>query len=262
VTRAGRTGSPSPTAQGRGPDAPAQARFGADRVAVSSVAMEGARNYFRWQYEAIRSHIGERVLEAGCGESGFTEMLLGRRCVVSVDVDATVIENARRKFGAHAEWHGVVGDFTSSEVARALAEHRFDSVAALNVVEHIRDDAGALRVLRSLLPAGGTAAVLVPAHRVLYGTMDEAAGHFKRYSRRELVAAMRAAGFRVDDAFYFNAVGAVGWWVNGRVRKTRQEETVSQVRFFDAVVVPVARRVERRVRPPFGISVIALGTAV
>jgi SAM-dependent methyltransferase len=234
---------------------------GTDRTAVSSGAMAGARNYFRWQYDAIRSHLGERVLEAGCGESGFTEMLLGRPCVVSVDVDPTVIDSARRKFGAHPEWHGIAGDFTAPDVVRAVRGYACDSVAALNVVEHIEDDAGALRVLRGLLPAGGTAAVLVPAHQSLYGTMDEAAGHFRRYSRDVLVRAMRDAGFRVDDAFYFNAAGALGWWVNGRVLRTRQEETVSQVRVFDTVVVPIARRFEKRVRPPFGISVIALGTA-
>jgi hypothetical protein len=68
---------------------------------------------------------------------------------------------------------------------------------------------------------------------------------------------MRQAGFRIEQAFYFNLVGMVGWWVNARLRNIPRIP-LAQVRYFDAVV-PVLR-LEELLPLPFGQSVIAVGT--
>ena len=51
-----------------------------------------------------------------------------------------------------------------------------------NVLEHIEDDAAAVRRFRSVLPEGGRLVILVPALPALYGSIDEAIGHFRRYT--------------------------------------------------------------------------------
>ncbi|TFH24582.1 MAG: class I SAM-dependent methyltransferase [Myxococcales bacterium] len=238
--------------------------FGADAAAVSSVAMEGATNYFRWQLEVMSSHIGPRVLEIGCGVGEFTRVLLGRERVVSVDLKSDMIEHVRERMAGHAEWYGLVADVTDPSLADQAEVHRCTSVTAINVIEHIEDDEAILAAIRRLLPTGGTAAVLVPAHAALYGTLDEAAGHYRRYTKSEIARKVEAAGFRVDRTMYFNAVGAIGWYVNYRILRIRSvnEGTKAQVGVFDKLIVPVARMAERFVEPPFGISAVCLATAV
>jgi hypothetical protein len=55
---------------------------------------------------------------------------------------------------------------------------------------------------------------------------------------------------------YINALGALGWWANGRLR--RQETPSSgQLRLFNRIV-PVIKRVERAMPMPFGISLLAV----
>lgn len=225
--------------------------------------MEGAENYYRWQFEIMASHLGQRVIEIGCGVGEFTRLLLGREKVVSVDIEPATIEYARRRFQDAPNWEGVVADADDEQLPSLLAPYRCDSVAALNVIEHIEDDRRALRMLRRLLPVGGTAVVLVPAHQWLYGSFDAQVGHYRRYAREELVAKMQEAGFDVYRAIYFNMIGALGWYVNYRILRlgSVSRSTVPQVQLFDRYVVPAARRLERVLSPGFGLSIIGLGTA-
>ncbi len=230
---------------------------------VASTAMEGAENYYRWQLELVGTHVTARVIEIGCGVGEFTRLLLGRDKVVSIDRDPVVIDYVRARLGAPPEWEGVVADACDETLPDRLAGHACDSVIALNVVEHLADDRRALRIMRALLPCGGKAVVLVPAHQWLYGTFDEEAGHYRRYTRDDLAAKVQAAGFDVDAALYFNTIGVIGWFVNYRLLRIRTVTggTTTQIRLFDRWVVPVARRIERVIPPGFGLSAICLATA-
>lgn len=239
------------------------ATLDAAEAVVSSAAMEGAARYFRWQLDVLGDHLGPRVLEVGCGAGGFTRALLGRERVVSVDSNPRMIERLRGLLGDRQEWRGMVADLTDPGFPEAARAHGCDSIAALNVLEHIEDDERALAALHAALPTGGTAAVLVPAHDWLYSRFDADAGHFRRYTRGELEEKLVRAGFAVDGIRYFNMVGAIGWlcvYRLGGVRGARGT-TRGLVEFFDRFLVPVARGLERLATPPFGISVVGLATA-
>jgi hypothetical protein len=54
-----------------------------------------------------------------------------------------------------------------------------------------------LQALRTQLRPGGSLVLTVPAHMVLWSDYDTAAGHRRRYSRRELVTRLASAGFCV-----------------------------------------------------------------
>src|SRR6185503_9569666 len=84
-----------------------------------------------------------------------------------------------------------------------LAAERLDTVVCSNVLEHIEDDCGSLDAIRALLQPAGRLALLVPALRVLYGTMDEGLGHVRRYTPGELSQKLGRAGFRLLRLEYF-----------------------------------------------------------
>jgi len=224
--------------------------------------MKDASNYYRWQRDVLASHLGQRVLEIGCGVGGFTHALLGRERVVSVDLSSEMLEALGRSLASQPEWTGIVADVTGESFAELVAPHRCNSITALNVIEHIEDDLAALATLREILPRGGTAAVLVPANRWLYSSFDAAVGHHRRYTRASLQEKLRRAGFRVDRTLYFNAIGAIGWYLNYRLLGIDHVNrgTTTQIGLFDRYIVPTAQRLERLVPPPFGLSVIGLAT--
>ena len=91
--------------------------------------------------------------------------------------------------------------------ARALPfEGTIDAIGAYDVLEHIDDDAAALRSLHRALRPGGIAVLSVPQHRWLWSRQDVAAHHVRRYARGELEARLRDAGFGVAWSGSFNAV--------------------------------------------------------
>jgi SAM-dependent methyltransferase len=220
--------------------------------------MTAAPRYNRWQFERVARFLGRRVLEIGAGIGNISTFIVdGRReCVVLTDTDEYYRNRLRRRFAEHPEV--IVEDLTLPTDA---AEERFrryavDTVVALNVVEHIRDDVGAIRTMGELVQDGGRVVVLVPALPELYGSLDEALGHERRYSPRILTDVFRRAGLTLENVSWFNPVGAVGWWVNSRIRRASRIP-VGQLRVFDSMV-PILR-VGDRVPLPFGQSLIAVG---
>jgi len=71
----------------------------------------------------------------------------------------------------------------------------FDVVGAFDVLEHIADDETVLRAMHRALCPGGGVLITVPQHPALWSAQDEHAGHRRRYTKKELVAKLRAAGF-------------------------------------------------------------------
>jgi hypothetical protein len=106
-----------------------------------------------------------------------------------------------------------------------------------------------------MLQPGGRLVLLVPAHRALYGTIDEAIGHHRRYERADLVRLLGESGLQVESDIHVNATSMLGWFLNGRVFK-RQSVPGVQARLANRLV-PLYR-LERRFNLPVGLSVIAV----
>ena len=232
--------------------------LGSDGVMVADLeVMAGANNYRNWMYKRMEPYIGQRILEVGAGIGNFTELLLDRELVVASDKHQMCVDYLQRRLGAQLKGAPVRMDLAAPP-EHALHEYGFDTVICINVLEHVEDDAKALAFMRSVLVPGGRTILLVPAFQFLYGTIDRAIEHYRRYTRKDLLPRMREAGFGVETAFYMNVIGMAGWFWNNRVRKIK-EENAAQIQVFDKFIAPWAERVERSLRPPFGLSLIAIG---
>ena len=218
--------------------------------------MDHAKRYFEWQFAMAEEHLGRRVLEVGCGLGNFTQHLVSRDCVVGVDVEPLCIENHQKRFAGRPNVTSVCMDVLSRDFP-GLKRYEPTSIACLNVLEHVKDDELALAHMSAVLPRGGTAVLIVPAFRSLYGPIDELLGHYRRYSKRSMAQVATKAGFEPRVLRYINSVGFFGWWFNARILK-RTEQSTAQIKFFDSMIVPVLSRVERNIEPPVGQSVFTV----
>ena len=218
--------------------------------------MSRARNYFDWQRDLVLRELGRRVVEVGCGLGNFTRFLLDRDLVVAVDFEPECVDRLRARFPGQPNLEILGGDAAHPDF-RSLQRFAPDSCVCLNVLEHIEDDRAALANMAAVLPAGGKAVIIVPAHRALYGPIDRRLKHFRRYTKAMLRERALEAGWTVEKLHYMNLVGFFGWWANARIFK-REEQSAAQIALFDDWVVPPMRRVESMVRPPFGQSLFAV----
>jgi len=101
--------------------------------------------------------------------------------------------------------------------------------------------------------------VLVPHGQDIFGTLDVALGHYRRYSHDELRGKMEQAGFRVDRILDFNRISRPAWYFTGRILK-RSTLSRFQLSIFDRLVW-LWRRIDSLLPwPPTSIIGIAVKT--
>jgi SAM-dependent methyltransferase len=218
--------------------------------------MSRARNYFDWQRRLVVRELGRRVVEVGCGVGNFTRFLLDRELVIALDSERECVDRVRARFPDQPNLETFALNGTDPEF-RALRRFAPDSCVCLNVLEHVEDDGAMLANMAAVLPAGGKAVFIVPAHPALYGPIDRHLAHFRRYTRGLLRERAGETGWAVEKIHYMNLAGFFGWWANARIFG-REEQSDAQIALFDNWIVPVMRPLESLVPPPIGQSLFAV----
>jgi SAM-dependent methyltransferase len=219
-------------------------------------AFADAPNFNRWMAETIAPFVGRRVLEIGAGMGNLSRQLItGRKRYVATDIDHEHLERLKNRL-SHRQALEVKWMDAADPAHFEGMEEQLDTVVCLNVVEHIKDDLGALRNIHSALEAGGRAIILVPEGQSIYGSLDEALGHHLRYSEALLRDRMEEAGFLVETILRFNRMSRPGWWFNGRILR-RKEISRFQLKNFDRLVW-LWRRIDAYL-PWRPVSIIAIG---
>jgi glycosyltransferase involved in cell wall biosynthesis len=199
-----------------------------------------APRFTKWMADTIRPYVGERVLEIGAGIGNLTQNLVPRSVYFASDINPQYLDRLSKLKLSRPYLQ--VG-YTDAGSLETYPKEEFDTVICLNVVEHIEDDVKALRNIRASLSKEGRAIILVPSGPGLFGTLDTVLGHYRRYTRDQLVEVCARAGFRVEKVLKFNRVGSPGWWFNGKILK---QDTFGfwQMKLLNSLV-PFVRPIDR-----------------
>lgn len=214
-------------------------------------------NYNHWIYSVMRPHIGDAIVEVGSGPGNLTRFILAAKQLICIEPDAEFTSELAALCKPHANVT-LMHSFIHEINPRQLAGWPFDTVLSANVLEHISDDAGAMRSMADMLKPGGKNIVFVPAVSWAYGAMDEKLGHVRRYSKRGLIKLFEESGFENIKAGYFNFLGLFGWWFAGRIMRDDYIDP-RKARVMDRLA-PYISAVERFLPPIIGQSLICVGT--
>ncbi len=119
-----------------------------------------------------------RVLDVGAGDGWFSDSM----SVALPDVAEIVC------WDIHYDDNELEPTSPGVVRTRETPSPDFDLILALDVLEHIDEPASFLAdVLAPLASPGTPALVAVPAYQRLFGSHDEALGHFRRYGRAQLI---------------------------------------------------------------------------
>jgi SAM-dependent methyltransferase len=219
-------------------------------------ALAQARNYRRALFAEFSPFLRGDVVEVGAGIGQMTEHLVRLPSVnraVAVEPDRGFCTRHRAQFPRHELVEGTVANLPTGP---------WNAILSINVLEHIHDDEGELRLYAGLLhERRGALCLFVPARPEIYAPIDKDFGHFRRYTRAELHRKLVGAGFDVAHLHYFNCVGYFAWWLNFCLLKKRCFER-EKVRLCDRVIFPVVHALESRIiRPPLGQSLLAVANS-
>jgi SAM-dependent methyltransferase len=221
--------------------------------------IELAVNYHRAIFSFFSPYIRGRVLELGSGTGSFTKLLLESEpdLVCALEPSKILFPVLQKRFETEKRLLPFQGTLDSYLGEGAISPYQ--TVVLVNVLEHIEDDTRVLRQIHEILESKGHLLLFVPAMRILYGVHDKLIGHFRRYSRKELRRKCEEAGFHVMKVFYFDLIGAPLWFLQTRVlRRPIHRMNTSTIKFFDNYLVPLTLALERKIKFPFGKSLVAI----
>lgn len=232
-----------------------QHRFASDDLET----MSEARRYQAHVFALFRPYIGSRVLEVGSGIGTMTRSLLDEADhVVGIEPNQACATRAEAALGHHPRFDLRVCHLEECDRSSLVAE-QFDTVACINVLEHIEDDVAALRLFADIVDGSkGHVLVFVPAVQMAYGPLDAELGHHRRYVKGSLAKAFAAAGLELVLLKYTNPIGLLGWMYNSWITKSTAHSS-QQIRLFEALVAPWALPLERVLPLPIGLSLVAVG---
>lgn len=209
---------------------------------------------FQWLTRIALREVGQRVIEAGCDLGSWTRLLLNREQVVALDPHPTRVAGLLARYADYRNLDALTMELSAPRF-RELARFRPDSVLCVDALAQVDDDQRALFNFTTVLPRGGRVVLLVPACPSLFGSLDVALGHQRRYSKESLRTVAESVGLRVKELRYVNVAGFFGWWFDNRILEAAEVATPTA---FRERVVPYLERIERFIAPPFGQSLFAV----
>lgn len=224
-------------------------------------AMHFADRYHRWIFDLMRPRLGRRIIEVGAGQGSFSEMLLDVEPEALVLIEPSqmferLVANPNlREFHRRIQFRNEIFPAVAAELKR---DFRPDSIVYVNVLEHIEDDLAELECAANTLTESGRIFVFVPAIPLLQSRFDRRLGHFRRYTRGDLLQKMNTAGFEVEEIRWFDSLGVFPWLIKYRLLGSETMEAAA-VAAYDRFVVPTLKKIETSIQIPIGKNLFAIG---
>jgi len=138
----------------------------------------------------------QKIIEIGCGTGIQLPLLAQFGAVEGLDIVPESVELVK-KSGFPARVFNIETD--------PLEKDSVEVIACFDVLEHIEDDAGALKKIAETIKPNGILLFSVPAGPWLFGPHDRAASHYRRYGRKEIVDKIKTAGLTLKTIKYWNS---------------------------------------------------------
>jgi len=140
-----------------------------------------------------------QVLEIGAGTgTNLYNIYPPRIALIGVEPDIRNVEIASAK-GKIKVYAGTI-----ENLPYEIDDKIYDYITMFDVLEHVKDDLGALKIINNKLNSGGKLILTVPSYKWLWNKHDIVNHHYRRYTSSNLKKKLEEADFKVIRATYFN----------------------------------------------------------
>lgn len=203
-----------------------------------------------------------KILDYGCG-SGF---LVGQLQDKSLDAYGADISKEAIEFGTN---RGTKNLSQLSGIEVNFSDGCFDTILAMDVIEHIEDDESVVKELERLLKPGSYLIITVPAYQWMWGVQDEVAHHYRRYTMSSVQNLItNNTNLKFLKKSYFNSflfppialVRLISKWLN---LKSRESDFDINNNFLNSLLYGIFNfesKFLRYINFPFGVSILLILT--
>ena len=223
--------------------------------------MAKASAFNQWMYDTIKRHCKGQILEIGSGIGNISQFFLKDHLDIYVsDIQRQYRDHLHKLLRVHKrdqkpfEINLIDDNFDDQHTEKFGA---FDTVFALNVIEHIENDDLAISNAKKFLKPGGQLIILVPSYGFLFNQLDTSLSHYRRYTTSSLGELFSKHDFQIKHKQYFNLAGIPAWFISGKILGNSIIPS-SQLRLFDTLV-PLFKCIDWVTFNKVGLSTIIVG---
>ena len=194
------------------------------------------KRYNKWIVNSFLSNIDcttlhdAAILDFGAGIGTLSQIFMER---TGIRPDTVEIDHIQREIL-------VSRGFKAHSSLESTAQ-RYRLIFTSNVLEHIEDDVATLKSLHDHLDENGVLAIYVPAFKLLWSSLDDQVGHYRRYRIGDLTDKLNQAGFQVSTAKYCDSLGFVLAILFKFIGSKDGEPTSMALRIFDRYLLPISK---------------------
>ena len=143
---------------------------------IATERFDDANFHINYCLSFINKFIKGNIIEIGAGCGSFTKNYYDSKIksLILTETDQLNITNLQKKFEKNS-------NIRISDLSIDKIQSKFDTILYLHVLEHIKEDINELKNAKNKLNDEGHLVIMVPAHQKIYGNLDKAVGHFRRY---------------------------------------------------------------------------------
>ena len=198
-----------------------------------------------------------RLLDIGCGTGANLNMLNEYGEAIGLDFSKESLKFCRQR------------ELTNLVLASAeqmnFKDNSFDTVTALDLLEHIEDDRQVLSEIFRILKNQGHLIITLPANMLLWSQHDRVLHHRRRYKRSELKRKVEEAGFTVEKITYFNTILFLPILLIRVIRRSFNLGGGSDVSYLPSFLnsallslITFESLLIKKINLPFGVSIVCV----
>ena len=220
-----------------------------------------ADRFNEWMYTTIKPFCTGKVLEIGSGIGNISNFFIQDGSEIDLsELRENYITILQKKFADRTNVKSIYQmDILDPDFDSKFHDYfnTYDSIFALNIIEHLENDLRGIANCNKLLKPGGHLVILVPAYQSLFNTFDKALMHYRRYTKESLKQVMAQNELDILHQQYFNLIGTIGWWINGNLLK-KKIIPGGQMKLYNSLV-PLFKIIDKITCNSVGLSVITIG---
>ena len=196
-----------------------------------------AYNFRNYQFSLIKKYIKKNVAEIGPG-SGVVLNKYIKQCknIDLYEPDKKLFKHLKKKFRNKKI-------FIKNTVFKKNYK-RYDTIIALDVLEHIKDDKKEIKKIYTSLNKGGYLIINVPAFNLLYSKFDISVGHFRRYNKKIIKEKIEGLKFSKCEIFYYDSIGFILSLISKIfLKKKYKNKFENKIKLWD-VLIPISKIID------------------
>ena len=210
-----------------------------------------AYNFRNYQFSLIKQYIKKNVAEVGPG-SGLTVKKYINQCK---HID---LYEPNKKLFKHLKNKLKNKKILIKNTVFKKNLKKYDTIIALDVLEHIKDDKNEIKKLYTSLNKEGHLIINVPAFDFLYSEFDKSIGHFRRYNKKNLQKKIEALKFSKCRLFYYDSIGFILSLISKIFLKKKYKKNFQNKIQLWNFLIPISKVVDFFILNIFGKSLCVI----